>query len=422
IPRNGDDWQLAVHCSACGDDNLGLIKDLAKLFSSDEEGPVQSATELMERRIAEVSNAINQLRTAHGLLHRTTEQMSDALIVADSGGNILLANKAALRYADGLTEESSLARRHLIELIHHIAIEGTTSWEEVFSRVMQGHIRIHFEGRHISGTEVFVQISPWVDEGGRFSGMVIGIADISFMKQSERKRAEALSFLSHDLRSPLTSLLSLVELHRQQSAHIKPEEFPDHVEMYTKKAMKLADGFLQMARAENVTPDNFHKVEFIGIVHNAIDDGYSNALEKGIQLQRHIPVDEAWVHGGASLLERALYNLIHNAIQYSPENSQVEVRISLKRDKVECCIEDQGPGIASEHHESIFNPFQRLSDGKKIRKSGTGLGLAFVRIVAQKHNGTVSVTNPGQKGAYFCLSLPLTTPPQDSEAPSASDE
>ncbi len=409
IPRNGASWVLGVRCTACHDASappLRLVRDLATLFSQQDDTPPRSTTELMEQRIGEVSRAVEQLRSAHGLLFRTLEQMGDALIVANSGGTVLLANSAAQHYL-ATAEEEPETLHHLGELTRHIAIEGSDTWETLFKQVMLDRRKVHFEGRHSSGAEVFVQISPWVEEDNHLSGMIVTVADISFMKQSERKRAEALSFLSHDLRSPLTSLLSLVELYRQKNSHIAPEDFPTHVERYTRKAMKLADGFLQMARAENATSDRFHELEFIGIVHNAIDEGYSSALSKEIKLQRHIDMDEALVLGDADLLERALFNLIHNAIQYSPEGSRIDIRVTVSNDRVECCVEDQGPGIALEHYESIFNPFQRLSDGSQIHKSGTGLGLAFVKIVAQKHHGAISVANSGQGGARFCLTLPL---------------
>ena len=104
-------------------------------------------------------------------------------------------------------------------------------------------------------------------------------------------------------------------------------------------------------------------------------------------------------------MERAFLNLLSNAIKYSPDGSRIEFHLHAEGKEVQCCIRDQGPGIPPDQTEKIFVPFHRIKDGQPRRRDGTGLGLAFVRLVAEKHGGRIEATNMPEGGACFCLRL-----------------
>ncbi len=189
----------------------------------------------------------------------------------------------------------------------------------------------------------------------------------------------------------------------------RAQELTRRVEHYAKKALHMAEDFLQLARAENLDSSAFAETDLVTVDHNALDESYVGARAKHIRIVRRIGVDEVWVRADAGLLERAFLNLLSNAIKYSPDGSRMEFQLHAEGKEVQCCILDQGPGIPPDQTKKIFDPFHRIKDGQQRRRDGTGLGLAFVRLVAEKHGGQVEATNMPEGGACFCLRLSRPT-------------
>jgi len=408
IPQGKAAWLLGlhwIHGESVAETDKQLIIEFTQQYSSRPRRKPRNTAELIETRIRQVQSAISQLRTMRGFISDTLRQMGDGLLVVNPVGHVVLANEHAARY---LREgpNADLEGANLVELVDELKIQGASTWSQAIQSVLIERKDVVIETRHPSGIELFVQMSPLSVAEGKTHGMIINLSDISLLKYSERKRAEALSFLSHDLRSPITSLLSLVQLSREKNGRTSNEEFLGNVEHYARKALKLAEDFLQLARAENVDKKNFSETDLVTVAYNAMDEAYTEAQAKNIHFLRHVDIDEAWLQADAGLLERALTNLVGNAIKYSPEGARVELHLTAKRDAIECCVEDHGIGIPSEHLSRIFDPFYRLERTPGRSKSGAGLGLAFVKVVADKHGGSVRVSSTPGKGSCFCIQLP----------------
>jgi signal transduction histidine kinase len=236
--------------------------------------------------------------------------------------------------------------------------------------------------------------------------MIINLADIRDLKEAERKRVEALSFLSHDLRSPMVSLLSLVQLQRRAGSRLTEEEILDRVESDVGKVMGLCEDFIQLAQAESARRDAFDDVDITSVTHEAIDQVYAFARARDIHIERDLGACEAWAEGDVALLERAIGNLLSNAIKYSPANTTVTVTVSIEHGNVRCSVADQGYGIPAEELPKIFERYHRVQHKDGIRERGVGLGLAFVRVVAEKHRGHVDVSSVEGVGSTFVLTLP----------------
>lgn len=412
IPRRSESWLIGINYrekkTTVSNKKLQWLLGLSQHYSEENKKVPKSTTELFEKNILEVRDAIAQIRTANGLLSDIVSRMADGLIVADPGGQIILANNQASRYLGNETGSEN-SHTHLLSLTQQIKINGQLEWQAVFNCAAVNRTTIRFEARHISGTELFLQVAPWIDQAGAVFGIIVTLSDITSLKVSEHKRAETLSFLSHDLRSPLTSLLSIVQTQGKENNKQSTGKLIEQVEHYTTKALKLADEFLQMARAENIQSDQLLFLNMVDAFHNAADEAFSTAHAKQIQLKRQINVDEAWISGDMGLLERALGNLIENAIRHSAEKSHIELQLFTTERKVHCCIKDSGEGIPEILLQKIFDPFLKLSQKDQNQQFQTGLGLAFVKTVAEKHMGKVTVESQLGVGSCFCLILPLLT-------------
>ena len=147
--------------------------------------------------------------------------------------------------------------------------------------------------------------------------------------------------------------------------------------------------------------------DFPSILADAADDMWAFAHSKSIAIIINAQVENYWINVDRSLLVRAVANLLSNAIKFSPPGSQVLCTAKpIRTDSggyIICSISDQGKGIAPSEHIAIFSPFQRADEHGR---DGVGLGLAFVKMVIERHGGTIDVNSVIGKGSIFTLSLP----------------
>jgi len=407
IPDNQGtlELQLPRNCGQpLSDEAMKLLSEFAGQMARPTRTEPRNTAELIEKQIQQVQLAVAEMRSMRGLISDTLRQMLDGVLVINPGGQVVMANGQAAGLL-GFDSEQSITDAAILQITDKLQLSGS-SWDQSLRSVLVQRQTLSLEGRMPKGRELLIQMSPLSLTQANLHGMIIILSDITRLKQSERKRTQAINFLSHDLRSPLTSLLSLIQC-KDGANTLSQEEMARRVEHYTRKALSLTDSFLQLARAENSDQSHFHEIDFVSIAHNAIDEAFAEAQSGEIRLIRSIEAEEAWLKGDAGLLERALTNLLENAIRYSPAGSSVELSLQIREGKVECRIQDQGEGIRIEDQQRIFDPFQRAQDSKSHHKGGTGLGLSFVMVVAEKHQGSISVASQPGQGASFCLSLPL---------------
>ena len=178
------------------------------------------------------------------------------------------------------------------------------------------------------------------------------------------------------------------------------------MESHTGKTLNLAEQFLHLARAESSEGFVFRDVDMVSVVLNAAEQVWMQARGRGIQLQQHIDIDEAWISGDDGLLERALVNLLDNAIKYSATGSRVTVTLTLDSVSARCCVADEGSGIPAEELPRLFDRFHRVQQSDAGDIQGAGLGLALVDVVARRHGGRVEVKSEQGRGSCFCLVIP----------------
>lgn len=216
------------------------------------------------------------------------------------------------------------------------------------------------------------------------------------LRHLQDERSETLAFISHDIRAPLASaIMHLDTLPAASQARLRDS---------LTHGLTLAEEFLRTSRAEMLDTRHFEELDFVALVHQAVDDAYTAARAKQVQLLRELPDEPVWVQGEFGLLHRAILNLVLNAVHYAPPQSNVTVRVKSVDGGVEASVSDHGPGMSIELQARLF---QRFSRGASGRTTGTGLGLYFVRTVAEKHGGSVSVESVPNTLTCFTLRLPV---------------
>ncbi len=227
---------------------------------------------------------------------------------------------------------------------------------------------------------------------------------VSRLKQATQAQEETLSFLSHDMRSPQSAILAIIELRRQAPQKWTEEAVLAHIERQTRATLELVDHFVQLGRAESA-PLNRHPVYLDDLIQECCDRRWPRAEQRGIELRFEARHPEAVADIDAELMGRAIGNLLDNALLYSPAHSVVECSLEPDGRRWLVHVQDAGPGIPPEQMERLFARFQRLP-GDADKPAGSGLGLAFVRTVAQRHGGSASCASPPGRGARFTIGIP----------------
>lgn len=222
-----------------------------------------------------------------------------------------------------------------------------------------------------------------------------------YLREAQQKRLDTLSFISHDIRTPLAT--AIMQLEEDVSLNTQHGE---RVRQMLERALNMADEFLQSSRAEMVDTTKFGEVNLLGLLQQSVDDVYYIAQARGIQVKATLPENELWVWGDFGLLQRALVNLLLNAVKYSQDHTAVQVNLKRHSDKAILNIVDTGPGIPTEKLQRLFMRFSRV-EGEYQLPVGTGLGLYFVSVCIQKHGGHISVESRVGLGSQFTIELPI---------------
>ena len=398
--------------------------------------------DVVEKRIASVRDATQLLRNLNRFVADSLESLPEAAMVTDFTGRVMLANSSADRLfgfkhesvtSEGLlTElvpiEQPLEGRDVFELMQRFKHDSNKSWRELWAeasavsrivsieaRMVQNTDNAHMASDHAEDMDFLVQIAPSMSRAGVHTGTILTLTDISPLRESERRRDEALRFLSHDMRSPQASIITLLEMQREDPESMPAASLFERIDRYAKRTLTLADDFLRLAKAERSKPQDFELVEFSGLMQDAADEAWSLASAKGISVKLQLPDDEAWVLGDRDLLTRVLMNLLSNAIKYSPPKSRITC--SLHRETAAqneangegdnaagvtagvavapglwvIDVEDQGYGISEANMSKLFSRFVRLHEEGQPEEEGIGLGLVFVKTVVTRHDGSISV-------------------------------
>ena len=386
-----------------------LLNALPQQFSHPREGSPGGTAEVVQARIQQVQQAAARLRKLRRFVDDSLSNMADGVLVSDALGQIQLSNARAGWYLRG-DDDASLSGVALTTLLVDLQIQEAGNWQTLLRLALLQQARVQADARHRNGRHLLVQIAPLSQDSLQPGGLILNFSDITPLKASEHKRNELLNFLSHDLRSPLVSLLALVELAKSKTSTEEVQALLARMENYTGKTIELAEQFLQLARAESSQDLPFHELDLVAVTMNALEQVWGQAQAKRIRLTQTFDVDEAWIRGEGGLLERALVNLLSNAIKYSDSDRTVGVRLFSRAHGLHCCVTDAGYGIPAADIPRLFDRFQRLDRKDRPGQTGAGLGLAFVDAVARRHGGRVEVESVEGQGSRFCLILPAPSP------------
>jgi len=369
--------------------------------------PDLAHADILGRQMGLLRSAINRERDLRRFLVERIAQMPDAVLVTTCAGKVVLANEGARQLCATLGPGAELT--HADGLLAHLLADAEDAPALPFQEISRCETGLTRAARDAAGRTYELRAEPQRSATDAPIGYVLRIADTTAATLLRRQREDVLELLSHDMRTPQASILAAVEGAGAQA--ITPA-LADTIKGLARRTLALADGFVHLARAE-MMPVARGDVDLTGLAQDAAEMLWPQARAKGITLATTLPDVPLMVRGEASLLARALANLIDNAVKFTPSGGHVALELTMAAGangyppRVCAHVRDDGPGIAADQLGRIFTRFARAPTGPLRDVGGSGLGLAFVHTVAARHGGRVRCESAPGQGACFTLELPL---------------
>jgi signal transduction histidine kinase len=236
--------------------------------------------------------------------------------------------------------------------------------------------------------------------------MLLG-EDISARRQRDQARAEAIGFVTHELRTPLIAIQGFAEVLMRYPRQAAGSEAPTTIFRESRRLVAMINAYLEVLRMDvGSRPLRIKPVEITEMVHHVEQILQPLAQSAQIAIYTDVTPQARTLNCDEPLVAGALLNLLSNAVKYSPRGSKVTLQVLVRNDQVEFQVRNPGPVIPPEGLERIFEPYYRVPD-LTGDKQGWGLGLAFVKRISEQHGGGVQVSSSAHAGTCFCLTLPL---------------
>ena len=366
--------------------------------------------EFVQRRLTEAT-----LRISESRLNAIINSMAEGVIVADIHGSFLLINQAARNMHRTSSSETSVS--NWTKLFGYYAQDRKTPIPNDELPLLRA---IH--GESIDNMEIFLQPSAaddglWIsctarplrDPRGELVGGIVVLNDITERKAIEKRLSVFYSTVSHELRTPLTSIkaaLGLLEGGVAGELSPKAMQLVNVGREESDRLVRLINDILDVKKMED---DSFElyvaEVDLPKLIENSVAGLEAMAGQSKVKIKTSVDMPSV-VCGDRDRLTQVLYNLIANAIKYSPENGTVYVKAERMNDVMRISVTDEGCGIPEDQVHLLFGMFQQLK-GEHAPKPGTGLGLAICKKIVELHNGKIGIESGVNEGSTFWFELPM---------------
>ncbi len=367
---------------------------LRSWLTAQGKAPARLETEELSWKLELLQQLETELGSLYELHRALLESTQDLVVIFDEKGNLLLNNRAfasALDSTNGLSLEQLRARWVSEGEAPMVSVNGGQEGE------------VHLCGKLYAVRTVSLpptRLSP----GG---GTILTFTSLQTRVERDRARAEALAFITHELRTPLASIQGFADIMIRSPGSPDCDGAPETILWESKRLLALINSYLDVLRLDaGAKPVQSDVLELHDVVRQVFD--ILRPLAAGANMRLVLDAAAAIVIvGDATLISGAVLNLVSNAIKYGTSGTDIEVRCFSSADSVVISVCNQGKAIAAGDIPHLFDPYYRAQE-IQTATPGWGLGLAFVKRIAEKHGGSVQVRSE-LSGTVFEIHLPATT-------------
>lgn len=344
-----------------------------------------------------VQNSLEAASHAHSRLMAVLNSSIDAIVAVDADSRITFANDAA---------------RRLLAPVGRELLGNSFAWFIPDDRLVEALRASSQERRSLSiiierpNKQYLQAVTTPIMSGGDWASLAV-LHDLSEVKRVEQVRRDFIANVSHELRTPLAALKSVIET-LEGGAKDEPASAADFLaraDSEVDRLVQMVEELLELSRLESGDISLARRpLHFQLMLRNAVDRLSRQAERAGVQITLEVESGLPAANGDADMLERAVVNLIHNAVKFTPEGGSVFVRAASADGAVRVSITDTGVGIQPEDLPRIFERFYKADRSRG--GGGTGLGLAVARHAVEAHGGAISAESIPGEGSTFVFTVP----------------
>ena len=347
------------------------------------------------RKIGRQNRLIDQqmidLRRRQVEFNAITENMAEGIVILDNKSEILSYNSAALRI---------LGSENVKEGEHFISLSRSRRFVAAVNDAFEGN---HGEVNITLGSQVYQIFANPVMIENQVNGAVIVMLDITEKEKREEMRREFTSNVSHELKTPLTTISGISEMFMSGMIAVADiPKFAKNIHDESTRLLNLINDIIKLSRLDEANiPDSKEEVNLADLAEETRQRLSIAAAERDIEIT--VAAKPVTVLGNRSVLSEMIYNLTDNAIKYNKEGGKVKIEIVLQEGKKLIRVSDTGIGIPPEYTGRIFERFYRVDKSHSREVGGTGLGLSIVKHAAEYHGATLSVESVVDKGTVISV-------------------
>jgi len=360
----------------------------------------------------EHTRALRDIAQTQSRLRTLVNRLSDGVMCTNHDHRVVLANPSFLRMIGFHSE--SVKGYDIDEFIDSIELRNIIyhAQEMAENEFMELTGELTFDGPERPDQIILgVRCAPFRDRSGRNLGVITVLHDITALKQMDRMKSEFVSMVSHEIRSPMNSVLMQLRVVLDGLAGELTPKQKEILERASEKIDNLAQmtsELLDLARIESgLISQEREPVDMLSTIRDQVAFHLPRAEFGSVQIDLEVPEILPPILANRRNMEEVLSNLITNAIKYSPNGGRVTVSASSGTDYLSIRVQDTGIGIAEADKNHIFQRFFRIKNEKTRYINGTGLGLALVKSILESHQGRITVESKPGEGSTFFVFLPL---------------
>ena len=381
-------------------------KDYSARINADYSGEIGNLNTSVNALAASLQAHVNEIEESEKQLNSILSNLVSGVVLIDDKGFVDLTNHATERFLSKHT--SKITGRE------YSYVFGPLGIDHLIETVIEDNVKRHDEA-HIYFPEeriLDVHIAPYYSQGWQQRGAIIVMHDITNIRRLEKMRSEFVANVSHELKTPITSVKGFAEtlLSGDVSDKETSDQFLRIIYDESERLNRLITDLLELSKIEKqAMPLQITDVNVNEIINNSTQTISKFARDKNITL--HLPDDSAepvHVEADKDRLGQIVLNLVANAVNYTSDNGEIFINVEEHTSKIVIWVRDTGMGIPEESLDRLFERFYRVDQARSRHSGGTGLGLAIVKHLVESHDGKIFVKSVEGVGSTFTVELPKT--------------
>lgn len=369
-----------------------IIEPIKKMSRNLDDTPYSELIPLAETissQQKQITKQVQKLQVEKDKIATLIDNMSEGFILIDLDKNVLMSNNAAAKLlgTGGADLQESLIAYSHNEIVNE-CVDSALGGES-----KSGDAAIKGKALQIIANPVY--------SNNRQNGVICLIIDISAKKKAEKMRREFTANVTHELKTPLTSISGYAEI--IASGLVKTDDiqgFAKKIHKESGRLLSLISDIMELSQLdESLSDEVFAPVDLAAVASEVAEDLRSNAKKNNVEIS--VSTVPAIINGNRNQIYELIYNLCDNAIRYNKPGGSVKVTVTDSDDHACIKVADTGIGIPEKHHKRIFERFYRVDKSRSKETGGTGLGLAIVKHIAERHGGSVSLESSEDGTTFF---------------------